>query len=259
MQKNQYSTKLTAIIVDDSPQARRLLKLMISEYLPNIDLVAEAENPNQAFELIKNTSPDLVLLDIEMPEKSGLELAEELLEQKINCEIIFTTAYNTYAIQAFRLSAIDYLLKPIQEKELIAAIEKVQHNKILKNDQKRLQTLANNLRGDAGQTLCLPILNGYEYLAIQEIEYLEANGAYSTIFLISGKKILISKNLKHFETLLESFEQFLRVHRSFLVNKNHIKSIKNLDNGDKILMQSSQEIDLARDRKKDFFKAMTTK
>ncbi len=121
--------KLKIIIVDDSPQARRLLKLMILEHLPDVEVLAEAPDAALAFELIKNLQPDLVLLDIEMPQKTGLQLAEELVEQKITCEIIFTTAYSAYAIQAFRLSAIDYLLKPIQEKDLITAIEKVQHKK----------------------------------------------------------------------------------------------------------------------------------
>ena len=251
----QNQPTLTTILIDDSPQARRLLRLMLAEHLPNVQILAEATNGTEGFELAQQHQPDFLLLDIEMPEKTGLQLAEELLHYELNCEIIFTTAYSEYAIQAFRLSAIDYLLKPIQEQDLIEAIRKVQDEKNIVQDRKRLQMLTQNLQKDKPQMLCLPVLNGYEYVEIAQIEYIEAEGSYVNIQLSSGKKILISKNLKYFETLLENFQFFLRVHRSFLVNKSYIKSVK-VGEKSTILMQSLREIDLAKDRKKTFLEAM---
>ncbi len=251
----QKEPALTAIIIDDSPQARRLLRLMLAEHLPHVQVLAEATNGTEGFELAQQHQPDFLLLDIEMPEKTGLQLAEELIAYDLACEIIFTTAYSEYAIQAFRLSAVDYLLKPIQEQDLIAAIRKVQDQKSIAQDRKRLQMLTQNLQKDKPQTLCLPVLNGYEYIEIQQIEYIEAEGSYVNIQLTGDKKILISKNRKYFETLLEGFQFFLRVHRSFLVNKNCIKSVK-VGEKSTILMQSLREIDLAKDRKKVFLEAM---
>ncbi len=247
--------KLKVMLIDDAPQARRLLKMMIESLQLPAEILAEAEDIEEAFEKIKQYKPEVLLLDIEMPEGSGIDLVERLLEEDISCEVIFITAYQEYAVQAFRLSAIDYLLKPVQEAELAKAFEKVQEQKMLAADQKRLQTLAHNLRKESSERLCLPVINGYEYVSLQDIEYLEAQGAYVNIVLKDGKTYLVSKNLKHFEVLLECFTDFLRVHRSFIVNKNHIRSITK---GEKtsILMQSNQSIDLARDRKQAFWKAM---
>jgi two-component system, LytTR family, response regulator len=253
--KNENQTKLSTIIIDDSSQARRLLKMMLAEYLPDVNVLAEATNGIEGFELAQIHQPDFLLLDIEMPEKTGLQLAEELLTYKLNCEIIFTTAYSEYAIQAFRLSAIDYLLKPIQEQDLINAIQKVEAQKSMLQDRKKLEILTQNLKKNEPKMLCLPVLNGYEYIEISQIEYIEAEGSYVNIQLTTEKKILISKNLKYFETLLSSFSFFLRVHRSFLVNKNHIKSVK-ISEKSTILMQSLRQIDLAKDRKKEFLEVM---
>jgi len=257
MTEKERNEELTVVIVDDSPQARRLLKLMLAAHLPDVYVIAEANNGTEGFALAQKHQPDFLLLDIEMPEKTGLQLTEELMASDLACEVIYTTAYNEYAIQAFRFSAIDYLLKPIQEKDLIDAIAKVRERKSVAQDRKHLQLLTQNLQTDKPQMLCLPVLNGYEYVEVQQIEYIEAEGSYVNIQLTSSKKILISKNLKYFETLLVHFQCFLRVHRSFLVNQNYIKSVKV---GDKstILMHSLREIDLAKDRKKAFLEAMQT-
>jgi two-component system, LytTR family, response regulator len=251
----QNEPTLTALIIDDSPQARRLLKLMLAEFMPEVQVLAEATNGTEGFQLAQTHQPDFLLLDIEMPEKTGLQLAEELIAHDLACEVIFTTAYSEYAIQAFRFSAVDYLLKPIQEQDLIEAIAKVREKKNITQDRKRLQILTKNLQKDKPQTLCLPVLNGYEYVEVAQIEYIEAEGSYAHIQLTTDKKILISKNLKYFETLLESFQFFLRVHRSFLVNQNYIKSVK-VGEKSTIVMQSLREIDLAKDRKKAFLEAM---
>ena len=142
------TNQIRAIIIDDSFQAVKLLRLMIQELLPNVILLGEAENVAKGFELIESLKPDVLFLDIEMPGKTGIQLAEELIAKNINCQIIFTTAYNSYAIKAFRLSAIDYLLKPIQENQLIEAVQKVEEHLNLKQENERLSVLAKNLSSD---------------------------------------------------------------------------------------------------------------
>lgn len=242
---------IRAIIIDDSFQAVKLLRLMIQELLPNVLLLGEAENVAKGFELIESLQPDVLFLDIEMPGKTGIQLAEELISKNINCQIIFTTAYNSYAIKAFRLSAIDYLLKPIQENQLIEAVQKVEEHLNLKQENERLSVLAKNLSSDKKEVLCLPLQSGYEYIPLEEIEYLEADGSYVRVLLTNQKQKVISKNLKYFEQTLQDFPQFLRVHRSYLVNMNHLISYSKSDGGS-ITLSSQKVISISRERKANF-------
>jgi two-component system LytT family response regulator len=225
--------------------------LMIQELLPNVLLLGEAENVAKGFELIESLQPDVLFLDIEMPGKTGIQLAEELIAKNINCQIIFTTAYNSYAIKAFRLSAIDYLLKPIQENQLIEAVQKVEEHLNLKQENERLSVLAKNLSLDKKEVLCLPLQSGYEYIPLEEIEYLEADGSYVRVVLTNQKQKVISKNLKYFEQTLQDFPQFLRVHRSYLVNMNHLISYSKSDGGS-ITLSSQKVISISRERKANF-------
>lgn len=146
-----------------------------------------------------------------MPGKTGIRLAQELAEEGIDCEVIFTTAYSEYAIQTFRLSAIDYLLKPIKEEDLIEAIQKVKQKQHLAQAQQRLSPASARKKN-----LCLHTGNTYEYIKISAIECLKAEGSYVNVVLNAAKQYIISKNLKHFETLLEGFEEFVIVHHSFI-------------------------------------------
>lgn len=132
---------IKAVLVDDSENARELLRLMLRELVPYVRISGEAENVEQAVALIEKTKPDILFLDIQMPGKSGLELIEEMGKDELGCEVIFTTAYNEYAIQAFRLSAVDYLLKPIQEHELQEAVAKAVKAKQQKQDSEKYTAL----------------------------------------------------------------------------------------------------------------------
>lgn len=255
MNKNE---QIKVIIVDDSPQARKLLRLMLKELAPEIYILAEADNVNSGISAILEHKPDAVFLDIEMPEKSGLQLADELIKQNINCEIIFTTAFNDYAINAFRLSAIDYLLKPINENQLLQAIEKLKEKKKSLTAIDRLKVLSENLNPVANDKLCIPIHNGYEYIPVNEIEYLEADGSYVHIFLFDKKQKTVSKNLKYFDQLLSKFSNFVRVHRSFCININCMSLYSKSGRGT-ITMKNGRIIDLARDRRAAFLEILENK
>ena len=246
---------IKAVIVDDSPQARKLLRLMLQEFAPDIEIVAEAENGNIGISVIKTHQPDVAFLDIDMPEKSGIQLAEELVEENIQCQIVFTTAFNQYAINAFRLSAIDYLLKPISEQQLLESVEKIRQHVLLKTAKEQLKALSQNLKPTEKQVICIPIQNGYDYINIHDIEYLEADGSYVHLFLKDKKQKTVSKNLKYFEQALDSFSNFVRVHRSFIINLDYMTSFSKSGRGT-IIMHNGKEVDLARDRRNSFLEIL---
>jgi two-component system LytT family response regulator len=248
-------TKLKAIIIDDSPQARKLLLMMLEEYTKDLEVIAEAEQATQGLDLIKKHRPDVIFLDIEMPGKSGIQLAEQLLNENITPAIIFTTAYNDYALKAFRLSAIDYLLKPINETHLQEAIEKITkvHPKV--EEEKKLKTFITNYNTTFPKTLSIPTSTGYQFLKIDTILYMKADGSYTHIFVNKEKTMTVSKNLKYFETALDGCSQFIRVHRSYLINLFQMKKFDKQNRGE-IIMNDDNIIDLARDRRDDFFKSM---
>lgn len=246
---------ISAIIVDDASQARKLLRLMLAEIAPDVKLLGEAANAHAAAILIKSTKPDVVFLDIEMPGKSGLQLVEEISKDIVPFEIIFTTAYNEYAIRAFRLSAIDYLLKPIDEKQLAEAVEKIRHKRFMEHSEKRLQTVIKNLKAEAAAILSVPTSNGYVFLKTAEIMYIKADGSYTEIYTSNALSIVVSRNLKYFEEALLSFGQFVRIHRSYLIN---IQQMQCFDKGDRgtIVMNDNTTISLARERREIFLKAI---
>ncbi|MCE2712367.1 MAG: LytTR family DNA-binding domain-containing protein [Cryomorphaceae bacterium] len=237
-----------AVIIDDSSQARKLLKLMLLELAPEVTLVGEAENVDEGLKLIENEQPDAVFLDIEMPGKTGIQLAEILLERNFKGNVVFTTAYNAYAIKAFRLSAIDYLLKPIQEDQLTEAVKKLKEEKKNRDNQSRLNALSENLREERNEMLCIPSQSGFEYLPVSEIEYLEADGSYVKIYCINNRSLTVSKNLKYFENALADCTNFIRPHRSFLVNIDYVTNYSKSDGGFLVLKRNVQ-IPVSRERK----------
>lgn len=240
--------KITAIIVDDSERARNLLRLMLNELAPIVQVMGVAEDAEEGLRLIDKLQPDALFLDIEMPGKSGLQLAEALLEKNFLGNIVFTTAYNEYALKAFRLSAIDYLLKPIQEDQLLEAVEKLKTEKEHRNNEIRLKVLSDNLKEDKNDLLCIPIQGGFEYLALDEIEYFVAEGSYIRIVCLNQKPKIVSKNLKYFETVLDSTPNFVRTHRSYLVNMKCVQSYSKSEGG-LLRLKSSQNIPISRERK----------
>lgn len=247
--------EIKAVIIDDSAQARKLLRLMLLELAPELKQVGEAENVEEGLRLIDKEHPDAIFLDIEMPGKTGLQLAELLLERNFTGNVVFTTAYNVHAIKAFRLSAIDYLLKPIQEDQLIEAVEKLKEEKKNRDNENRLRSLSENLREERNEVLCIPTQNGYEYIPVSDVEYLEADGSYVKIFCINNRSRTVSKNLKYFENALADCPNFIRPHRSFLVNLNFVTNYLKSDGGF-LILKRNVHIPISRDRKQAILEIM---
>jgi len=215
----QTMGKIKAILVDDEESARDVLQNLLERFCPDIELVAKCENIPEAVEEINNHNPDLVFLDIEMPQYSGFEIVKFFKE--INFQIIFVTAYDQYAIKAFEVSAIDYLLKPIDIARLKLSIERVRQRQNSLQQAERLNLLNDTLEQKQIKNIIVSDKGNQNIIPIDSIIAIEAQESYCLIHT-KDKKHTASKNLKHFETLLESLPQFIRVHKSWLINKEHL-------------------------------------
>lgn len=213
---------LNAILIDDERNARILLRAMLQEHCPQVKVLAECEDLPQGIEAIRLHQPQVVFLDIEMPVHSGLEILDFFQPEEIPFDIIFTTAYQEYAIRAFKMSAIDYLLKPIQATELIQAVQKTE-KKVVQNAS-YLQLKEH--QKEQSKKLILNQTKGIELLDTADILFLKGDGAYTEIFKKDGSKIVASKNLKHFEELLEDQSRFMRVQKSYILNIHSVQSVK---------------------------------
>ncbi len=246
---------LKAIIIDDEPKARRILEELLKEYCPNdILVVANAQDVPSGVKAIAQFQPDVVFLDIEMPNYTGFQLFDFIAD--INFETIFTTAYQEYAIQAFKVSAIDYLLKPIQIDGLIESVEKVKKEKAQKNPQYNAQSagkiaaLQSNL-SNKNQKIALPVADGLLFVETNDIIYLGADGAYTEIFIRGRKeKLLVSKNIKTFEEILTQ-PCFFRAHRSHIINLNCVSQYLKQDGGC-IIMENGTQLSISKDKKEEF-------
>jgi len=217
---------MKAIIIDDEKRARVSLSLLLEEYCPEVEILAECENLAEGVKAIRKFTPGIVLLDIEMPGHSGLELLDFFNENEINFAIIFTTAYNEFAIQAFKLSAVDYLLKPIVPDDLIAAISRAQKVKV-----QHYKALSENIQSTVFDKIAVPSGNSLILLKISEILYIKGEGSYSDLFMNDGTKHLVSRNLKNFEEILSQDKRFFRTHKSFIVNFDAVIAFNKSDGG----------------------------
>ena len=239
---------LKAIIVDDESGARKILASFLTDYCEQVEIVAQVEDVPQGVKAIKKFEPDIVFLDIEMPGYNGFQLLDFFDE--IQFEIVFTTAYSEFALKAFQVSAIDYLLKPIQIDQLINAVNKVERIRGNSLVNERVQTLQANLEDFKIKKIVIPLSEGSLFIELKEIIYLKAEGSYVNFFLKDGTKILASKNIKDFEEQLTQTEGFFRTHRSFLINTAFITNISSDNTG--VTLNGNAEITIARERKQDF-------
>lgn len=245
------SDRLTAIIVDDEPRLAQGLHGMLQQHCPHLNVLAVCYSADDAALQIKAVKPKLLFLDISMPGKNAFDLLADLKEHFF--EIIFITAHNQYAIQAFKYSACGYLLKPLDEDELVEAVTRAEKRIKENNYQASIDTLVENWQQrhfKDEQKICLPTVNGFQVISLKDVIYCEANNSYTNFMLTSSKKICASKHLLEYESLLLN-DAFLRVHKSYLINMHHITSYTRGEGGI-VTMVDGTELEVSR-RKKDIF------
>jgi two-component system LytT family response regulator len=242
---------MKAIIIDDENKARSVLRALIEEECPEVTIIDEASSLLSGVEKIKESKPDLIFLDIEMPTHSGLEIADFFKNETINFQIIFTTAYNKYAIEALKLSAIDYLLKPIDDTELRIAVEKAKTVTQQETVKARLENIEKAFKKLSLNKIALEIPKGMLFVSHDDLILFEADGAYTKVYLKGRKTELISKTLKYFSDQLEDKPIFYKPHRSYVINLKYMKEVVKKD-GFHIVLENNKTIPVARDKKDEF-------
>lgn len=243
--------KLKAILIDDEISSLQNLQQKLKEFCPDVDVLSVTQKPEEAIVLIQQHKPDVIFLDIEMPRMNGFRMLDELGE--VDFDIIFTTAYNHYAVDAIRISAFDYLMKPIAIKDLQQSVERLaKHRKIQTRD--RLDILRTSLSNtkDQEEKIAIPSNEGLEFIPIRNILHIESNSNYSRIYLQNGKTILVTKLLKDFEDMLLPY-RFYRIHNSHLINLRYIEKYIKGDGG-QVRLVNGTVLDVARRKKEEFLK-----
>lgn len=240
---------IKSIIVDDELKSRESLRILVQDFCEGTEVLALCQNVAEGIQAIQQHKPDIVFLDIQMQRETGFDLLAKIKE--IDFEVIFTTAYSEYAIKAFKFSAIDYLLKPIDIDELKKAIQKVE-KKLNSDIGGRLQQLIQNLRQDSSENyrLAIPTAEGLVFIKVSDILYCVASSNYTEIYLTDGKKHLVSRTLKEYEEMLESHE-FFRIHHSYLINLNGIKKYVRGEGG-YVVMVNDKALDVSKRKKESF-------
>jgi two-component system, LytTR family, response regulator len=245
---------IKTVIIEDEQKSRDMLAAIIQKNCPELDVIGLAKNVTEGVELIKNQKPELVFLDISMPDGSGFDLLEQVVGSKF--ELIFATASDQHAIRAIKYSACDYLLKPIDIDELKMAVNKVVQKKNAIPNMENLQFLIQHLkRADENfQKITLPTGNAYEIVNVKDIIRCEADGSYTTFYLNDKRKLMVSAGLKHYEELLPEAE-FIRVHHHHLINMNHVVRFLKEDGGYAV-MSDGTKIEISRRKKETFMEKL---
>jgi len=236
--KNSKLSMLRTIIIDDEAHMRQTLEKMVGQFCPNLKLVATAEGVESGVKAIQSYNPDLILLDIKMNDGTGFDLLKEL--EPVDFKVIFITAYDQYAIKAIKFSAIDYLLKPVDPDELAEAVNKAEG--IVQQDFiTQLDTLEQNMQSQdkTNKKIILKTSDNIHLVKVREINYCESEGSYTFIYLLNGKKIVVSNTLKDYDELLRD-SGFYRVHKSYLINMRHIERFDKGDGGYVVLENESR-------------------
>lgn len=241
---------MNILIIDDETKARSLLTTILKEYCNDVTVIHEAANLLEGISILKENKIDVLFLDIEMPQHSGLELFNFISVENVNFEIVFTTAYSEYAIKAFEFSAIDYLLKPLRPNKVKEALDKAIKSINQNQVQQRLLELKNTLSSDKFSKIALPVEDGVLFVKLEEIFVLEADSMYTNFHLTNNRKILISKPMKYFSDLLEHKDLFYRPHRSYLVNLKYLQKVVKKE-GTYIEMENNMRIPVSKEKKEE--------
>jgi len=239
---------IRALLIDDEQHNLDNLGALLRAYCPEVDVVGTALNATGGKEQLLNLKPDLLFLDIQMPGTSGFDLLRSL--GNLDLEVIFVTAYDGYAIQAMRFSAVDYLLKPVDIAELQAAVERAIKQRKLKVQNAQLENLIHLLQHSpqrADHRIALATLGETRFVKTAEIIRCESSNNYTTFYLIGGSSLIVSRPIYEFEDLLRDYG-FIRCHQSHLVNRAFVKSLKK-DGGDSLIMDDGKVVPISRSRK----------
>lgn len=239
---------LKAIIIDDEIRAVKMLEAILGDTCAeDVNVCATCQDLPEGVKAIKKHKPDIVFLDIEMPGYSGLQILDFFNEDEIDFEIVFTTAYNEFALQAFKLSAIDYLLKPIQPELIREAVNRVisKYNKT--ENILKFSALKQNLDVENTKKIAVAIGQSIKFIDIDTIVFIKAEGAYSELVLKDESKILVSKNLKHFEDVLTISKNFIRVHKSYMINTQYVSEYVKSDGG-YLILKEKYEVNITHDK-----------
>lgn len=247
MSNNGYTR---IVIVDDDVKSIEALQLLIKKYCPNYKVVGSARNIEEGAREIILHHPDIVFLDVEMPDGTGFDLLKMLKTR--NFEVVFVTAHNKYAINAIKHSALDYLLKPFDMKDFLETVERI--NAEWKSKSMNYDVLLDNLNHSVPKKLVISSSKGYEYLPVENIVRLESERSYARIFLDNGRVIMVSKCLNDYQNML-STDTFFRVHNSHLINLNHVVMFVRTDGG-YVEMSDKSKIPVARSKKDIFINTM---
>jgi len=242
---------IRAVTIDDEPESRKAITNILTDYCKDVTILGEADNVASGIKLIKETNPDVVFLDIQMPDGNGFDILESF--DTINFHVIFVTAFNQYAIKAIEFSAIDYLLKPLDPAKLLKAVEKLKNlSPKINQSSERVEMLLKNKNNVS--KIALPTLNGYRFVKVKDIIRCEANNNYTSFYLQTTEKIVVTRTLKDFESMLKD-DSFIRVHQSHLINIDYVEQYIKGDGGTAIMSDGS-EVEISRRKKDQFLNGM---
>lgn len=239
---------MRAIIIDDEKHCVRTLKWTLKQYCGEVEVVAVANNGTEGVTLIEQHKPDIIFLDVEMPLMTGIDMLLQF--QKIDFKVIFTTAYDQYAINAIKLHALDYLLKPIDKDELIEAVQKAKSGDV-KPSLKKIQEIQQSQKAERLHRIGLPTLNGLVFVNTNDIVCIIGEGNYSHFKIKEQPKILLSKKLKEVEEMLKDYSNFYRIHKSFIINLSYVSGYVRGEGGT-VVMTDGTEIAVSRNKKDEF-------
>ncbi len=240
---------IRAIIIDDQQNCIDDLSLLLKTHCPEVSIMATAQSGNEGVSILKKLQPQLVFLDVEMQDMTGFDMLQQLSET--NFHVVFTTAFDKYAIQAIRSNALDYLLKPVRKNELVEAVSRAANAPVALTHQqlKGLQETTQNIQVPQNK-IALTTTEGLEYVKLEEIIYCLAEGSYTTVFLTDKTQLLVSKSIGKLDEVIDG-NGFYRTHNSSLINLSHVKKFVRTDGG-YVVMSNGDTVTIARNRKDEF-------
>lgn len=243
---------MKVVIIDDEKKARSVLQILLQENCPQVMDIFTAENLLEGVAMIQEHRPQLVFLDVEMPEYSGLEIGNFIDPAEMNFEIIFVTAYSEYAVQAFQLSAIDYLLKPVRPSQIKESVEKALAKIGQSQIAQRLEELKKSLSSLNFNKIGLTHKDGVKFVNFEQISSLAADGGYTKVYLNNGEYFLVSKPIGHYTEVLQKHSNiFFRPHRSHLINLMYLQEYNKQDGGS-ILMENGIIVPISKGKRDEF-------